>query len=99
MTQITDLLAFLDASPSPYHAAAESGRRLTASGSTALDLTAPWGEVLSTGSVLPEWMPALDLAAAVRGTRVRDRHIPRSGAAARADPRSGLALHGRLPDG
>jgi aspartyl aminopeptidase len=37
-----DLIDFLDASPSPYHAAAEALRRLTAAGFTELDQAAPW---------------------------------------------------------
>jgi aspartyl aminopeptidase len=37
-----DLIAFLDASPSPYHAAAEALRRLTASGFTELTQAAAW---------------------------------------------------------
>jgi aspartyl aminopeptidase len=37
-----DLIAFADASPSPYHAAAEALRRLTAAGFTELPLTGDW---------------------------------------------------------
>ncbi|HEV7722130.1 MAG TPA: M18 family aminopeptidase [Iamia sp.] len=66
---IADLLAYLDASPSPYHAAAEADRRLTASGSVVVELTAPWTDVPARGHVvvdgavvawsLPEGGPAL----------------------------------------
>ena len=69
MTEITDLLAYLDASPSPYHAAAEAGRRLVAAGSSAVALADPWTEVPSRGHVvvdgavvawsLPDGGPAL----------------------------------------
>lgn len=66
---IADLLAYLDASPSPYHAAAEADRRLVAAGSSAVALTDPWTEVPSRGHVvvdgavvawsLPDGGPAL----------------------------------------
>jgi len=63
-----DLIAFLDASPSPYHAAAEALRRLTAAGFTELSQTAAWPGgpgryvVVDGGSlfawVVPEGSPA-----------------------------------------
>jgi aspartyl aminopeptidase len=37
-----DLIAFLDASPSPYHAAAEARRRLAGAGFAEVDLAGPW---------------------------------------------------------
>jgi aspartyl aminopeptidase len=37
-----DLIRFLDASPGPYHAAAEAGRRLTAAGFTEVGLADAW---------------------------------------------------------
>jgi aspartyl aminopeptidase len=37
-----DLIAFIDASPSPYHAAAEACRRLTAAGFTEVPLNGDW---------------------------------------------------------
>jgi aspartyl aminopeptidase len=51
---LSDLLAYLDASPSPYHAAAEAGRRLTASGSTAVDLAGSWAEVPARGHLVAD---------------------------------------------
>lgn len=42
MNEAADLCAFVDASPSPYHAVAEVTRRLEASGFTALDERARW---------------------------------------------------------
>jgi aspartyl aminopeptidase len=39
---VKDLAAFLDASPTPYHAVAEAARRLGARGYTLLDETAEW---------------------------------------------------------
>ncbi|MCB0977948.1 MAG: M18 family aminopeptidase [Acidimicrobiales bacterium] len=41
MTEVTDLLAYIESSPSPYHAVAESVRRLSAAGFT------PWDPSLS----------------------------------------------------
>jgi aspartyl aminopeptidase len=62
-----DLIDFLDASPSPYHAAAEALRRLTAAGFTELAQAAPWPAgpgryaVLDGGSlfawIVPEGCP------------------------------------------
>lgn len=63
-----DLIAFLDASPSPYHAAAEASRRLTAAGFTELTQSAVWPSgpgrylVVDGGSlfawIVPEGSPA-----------------------------------------
>jgi aspartyl aminopeptidase len=63
-----DLIAFLNASPSPYHAAAESLRRLTSAGFTELTQTAVWPAgpgryvVVDGGSlfawIVPEGSPA-----------------------------------------
>ncbi|MBX3273277.1 MAG: M18 family aminopeptidase [Sandaracinaceae bacterium] len=39
---VTDLLAFIDASPTPWHAVAESVARLAAAGYVALDEAEPW---------------------------------------------------------
>lgn len=54
MTDVADLLAYLDASPSPYHAAAEAGRRLVAAGSTAVALDEPWAEVPARGHLVAD---------------------------------------------
>lgn len=40
---ITDLLEFIHASPTPFHAVAECARRLESAGFTALDEVEPWG--------------------------------------------------------
>src|SRR5512143_271680 len=37
-----DLLAYIDASPTPYHAVRETSRRLSAQGYRALDEREPW---------------------------------------------------------
>jgi aspartyl aminopeptidase len=60
---VGDLLAYLDASPTPYHAAAEAARRLAAGGSTAVALTEPWtglparGHVLADGALIAWALP------------------------------------------
>jgi aspartyl aminopeptidase len=56
-----DLIAFLDASPSPYHAAAEALRRLTAAGFTELAQAGTWPDgpgryVVVDGGSLFAWM-------------------------------------------
>lgn len=50
--ELTDLLAFLDASPSPYHAAASAAGRLDAAGFTAVDLAGDWADLPARGYVL-----------------------------------------------
>ena len=42
VTPVDDLLAFIAAAPSPYHAVAEASRRLAAAGFELLSPTAPW---------------------------------------------------------
>jgi aspartyl aminopeptidase len=56
-----DLIAFLDAAPSPYHAAAEALRRLTAAGFTELTQAAVWPAgpgryVVADGGTLFAWI-------------------------------------------
>lgn len=51
---VEDLLAYLDASPTPYHAAAEAGRRLVAAGSEPLDPAERWAEVPDRGHVVAD---------------------------------------------
>ncbi|MCB0985517.1 MAG: M18 family aminopeptidase [Ilumatobacter sp.] len=48
---IPDLCAYLDGSPSPWHAAATSAARLAAAGFTELDPALPWADVPSKGFV------------------------------------------------
>jgi len=61
---IGDLLAFLDASPTPYHAAAEAARRAAEAGSVAVGLTDDWsapppqGHVLADGALIAWRLPA-----------------------------------------
>lgn len=42
MKPVTDMLRFIDAAPSPYHAVAESVRRLEGAGFTEFDEASPW---------------------------------------------------------
>jgi aspartyl aminopeptidase len=63
-----DLIAFLDASPSPYHAAAEALRRLTAAGFTELAEAAAWPAgpgryVVVDGGSLVAWIVPEDCPA------------------------------------
>lgn len=44
MTDVDDLLAFIAASPSPYHAVGEVARRLSGVGFTERSLTEPWSD-------------------------------------------------------
>lgn len=48
---LNDLIAFLDASPSPWHAAASSVQRLVAAGFTQLALDTPWRQLPARGFV------------------------------------------------
>ncbi len=49
---IDDLIAYLGASPSPYHAASEAAARLQATGFAPLDEQAAWGSVPERGVVV-----------------------------------------------
>ncbi len=49
--ELADLIDYLDASPSPWHAAASAARRLTAAGFTRIDVDAEWADVPSKGFV------------------------------------------------
>jgi len=66
---LADLLAFLDGSPSPYHAAASSAARLQAAGFTELALDAAWDPVPAQGYVM-------------RGGAIVAWHLPASATAA-----------------
>ena len=67
MSSVDDLMAFVSASPSPYHAVAEASRRLVDSGFTPVDLAAPWPEVsdrsfAARGGALVAWSAPGDSA-------------------------------------
>lgn len=49
---IADLRAYLDASPSPFHAAANAAARLSAAGFVEVDITASWPDLPTAGYVL-----------------------------------------------
>ena len=51
MTQLDDLIAFLAASPSPWHVVSSATDRLTAAGFEAIDLGTPWSDVPAQGFV------------------------------------------------
>jgi aspartyl aminopeptidase len=50
-TQLADLIAYLDASPSPWHAAASSAARLAAAGFTEVAFEQQWNDVPAKGFV------------------------------------------------
>jgi aspartyl aminopeptidase len=73
-----DLIRFLDASPSPYHAAAEARRRLTAAGFTEVGLADAWPSgpgryVVTDGGSLFAWVVP-DGAAADASFRLLGAH-------------------------
>jgi aspartyl aminopeptidase len=51
MTMLDDLRSYLDASPSPFHAAVNAADRLTAAGFTEADETGEWSDLPSDGFV------------------------------------------------
>ena len=60
MTDAHDLLAYIGAAPSPYHAVAESRRRLADAGFTALRLDDAWSQgpgryLVASGGALVAW--------------------------------------------
>ena len=81
MSEATDLTAplraYLDASPSPWHAVATSAASLDAAGFVELDERQPWDDVPAAGYVDP-WRRADRLAAA--------RHRPTRGRSASSAP-------------
>ena len=60
MSDAQDLLTYIGAAPSPFHAVAESRRRLADAGFTALDLAEPWPDrpgrfLVARGGALVAW--------------------------------------------
>ena len=60
VSTVDDLLAFVAAAPSPYHAVAEAGRRLASAGFETLDPTGPWSGapgryLVDRGGALVAW--------------------------------------------
>ncbi|MGI8937268.1 MAG: M18 family aminopeptidase [Iamia sp.] len=69
---VEDLLTYLDASPTPYHAAAEAGRRLEAAGSVAVDRSQPWSERPDRGHLVADGaLVAWSLPPGVASPRLR----------------------------
>jgi aspartyl aminopeptidase len=67
-TPADDLLAFIDASPTPYHAVAEAAARLRAGGFDEIDLADPWEpggrRFVTRGGALVAWSAPPDRPAA-----------------------------------
>jgi aspartyl aminopeptidase len=95
---VADLLQFVDASPTPYHAVAEVARRLDAAGFTPLAEADPWrlapGDrryaVRSEGSILA--FEAGELSPAEAGFRIVGAHTDSPNL--RVKPRADLVRHG-----
>jgi aspartyl aminopeptidase len=93
-TPLDDLLAYLDMSPSPYHAAASAIARLEASGSVALDEVADWrdvprrGHVARDGAVIAWVLPADDRADAA--VRLAGAHTDSPGLRVKPRPDTGV---------
>jgi aspartyl aminopeptidase len=91
---VTDLLAYLDASPTPYHAAAEAARRLETAGSSPLSLTDGWSSVPARAHVLADgamiaW--ALPDSPAAPPLRLIGAHTDSPGLRIKPDPDTGNA--------
>lgn len=78
MSTLDDLRAYLDASPSPFHAATNAARRLDAAGFTAVSDTAGWSSLPHDGYVVRDggvvaWRTPTD-AAPTTGFRLAGAH-------------------------
>ena len=81
MTPVQDLLAFLHASPSPYHAVDEAARRLTGAGFTEAAESAPWRPTVAgkpgfvrRGGALIAWRAPVRKQQWARGIRIIGAH-------------------------
>ncbi|QXC62123.1 M18 family aminopeptidase [Aquihabitans sp. G128] len=95
MHPVDDLLAFVSAAPSPYHAVEEASRRLVAAGFTELDLAGPWDDPTDRGFVVrggalvawavpayaPAWAPFRIVGAHTDSPNLRVKPRPDTGAA------------------
>lgn len=90
-----DLIRFLDASPSPYHAVAEARRRLTAAGFTEVGLAGAWPSgpgrfMVTDGGSLFAWAVP-DGAAADAGFRLLGAHTDSPALKVKPRPDTGSA--------
>jgi aspartyl aminopeptidase len=94
VADVDDLRAYLDASPSPHHAAASTVERLEATGSVAVDESAVWrdvprrGHVVRGGAVVAWVLPADDRADAP--LRLAGAHTDSPGLRIKPRPDGGL---------
>jgi aspartyl aminopeptidase len=95
VTTVEDLLAYIDAAPSPYHAVAETARRLDADGYAPLALDGPWpagpvrGYVTRGGALIAVSVP--EGATADRRFRVVGAHTDSPGLRIKPAPDTGAA--------
>ncbi|WP_167140639.1 M18 family aminopeptidase [Diaminobutyricimonas sp. TR449] len=97
-----DLAAFISASPSSYHAAAEVARRLDAAGFTRLEETEPWGEVargyvIRDGAVIAWTGGRTGAEASARPFRILGAHTDSPGF--KLKPKPTIARNGVLQAG
>src|SRR3954470_14668144 len=96
LDQARDLLAFIDASPSPFHAVAEAVRRLDASGFVGVDEgdswpSAPGRHYLVRGGSLVAWSGDAGAAAGGDGFRVVGAHTDSPNLRVKPQPDTGSA--------
>ena len=95
MHTVDDLLAFVSAAPSPYHAVAEARRRLVAAGFTELDLAGAWTDgagrsFVVRGGALVAWsVPPASTAAS--GFRIIGAHTDSPNLRVKPRPDTGAA--------
>jgi aspartyl aminopeptidase len=95
MSDAQDLLAYIAAAPSPYHAVAESRRRLADAGFTALDLADPWPDapgryLVARGGALVAWQVP-EGAPAHRRFRIAGAHTDSPNLRIKPHPDTGAA--------
>ena len=96
LDQARDLLGFIDASPSPFHAVAEAARRLDRAGFTEVDEvdswpTAPGRHYVIRGGSLVAWSGDAGAAAAGAGFRVIGAHTDSPNLRVKPRPDTGSA--------
>jgi aspartyl aminopeptidase len=92
MSDLSDLRAFLDASPSPFHAVASAVERLRAAGFTPVDETTAWEPVergyVVRGGAIVAWHGAAGTVPA--GFRIVGAHTDSPGLRIKPNPDTGL---------